>query len=104
MTMAPNISRYCTALQCILPQLPLDELLWRFGRASNLLMANQGKQLMPNPSQASEDQRLNKRAPGYLPLRRPPGTCNDHNLHRYTSASTNDRAVTAMLGREGYIE
>lgn len=55
-------NRYCTALLRILPQLPLDELLWRFGRASNLLMANQGKQLMPNPSQTSEDQRLDERA------------------------------------------
>lgn len=37
--------RYVAALQRALPYLPPDELAWRFERASNLLIANQGKYL-----------------------------------------------------------
>ena len=35
--------RYHTALRRALPYVPPDELWWRFERANNLLMANQGK-------------------------------------------------------------
>lgn len=35
--------RYVAAFQRVLPNLTPDELAWRFGRVSNLLMANQGK-------------------------------------------------------------
>ncbi len=39
--------RYVAALRQALPYLPPDELVWRFERASALLMANQGKRLSP---------------------------------------------------------
>jgi AcrR family transcriptional regulator len=39
-------SRYYEALRRVLPQIPLAELWWRFERANNLLMANQGKRIM----------------------------------------------------------
>jgi hypothetical protein len=35
--------RYHGALSRALPHVPPDELWWRFERANNLLMANQGK-------------------------------------------------------------
>ncbi len=41
--------RYYEALRQILPSLPPDELWWRFERARNLLMANQGRHLMHSP-------------------------------------------------------
>jgi len=39
--------QYVAALRQILPQLPPEELAWRFERAVALLMANQGKRLSP---------------------------------------------------------
>lgn len=40
--------RYLNALAGVLPGVPFEELAWRFERANNLLMANQGKYLMGN--------------------------------------------------------
>ncbi len=39
-------SRYYEALRRVLPHVPLAELWWRFERANNLLMANQGRRVM----------------------------------------------------------
>ncbi len=37
--------RYGAALHRALPQIPQEELRWRFERANNLLMANQGRSM-----------------------------------------------------------
>ena len=39
-------SRYYEVLCRVLPQIAADELWWRFERANNLLMANQGRRVM----------------------------------------------------------
>ncbi len=47
-------SRYYEALRRALPHLSPEELWWRFERAHNLLMANQGKRLMPSRDTGEE--------------------------------------------------
>ncbi len=42
--------RYYEALRRVLPHIAADELWWRFERANNLLMANQGRRAMISPT------------------------------------------------------
>jgi AcrR family transcriptional regulator len=48
--------RYGAALARALPHLPPEELAWRFERATNLLMANQGRSLMAPPGARPRDE------------------------------------------------
>ncbi len=50
-------SRYYEVLRRMLPHIAADELWWRFERANNLLMANQGRRIMLSSAGASAEKR-----------------------------------------------
>ena len=50
-------SRYYEVLRRMLPHIAADELWWRFERANNLLMANQGRRVMISSTGVSAEKR-----------------------------------------------
>ncbi len=50
-------SRYYEVLRRLLPHIAADELWWRFERANNLLMANQGRRIMISPTGTRTEKR-----------------------------------------------
>ncbi len=59
---AEVISRYYEALRRAIPNVPADELWWRFERTRNLLLANQSRRFMvPSDSAPSESSKRDER-------------------------------------------